>query len=188
MGKLVYSIIVSLDGYIEDSGGNFDWGEPNEDAHRFFNELESNTALTLYGRKMYETMSVWEHFGKQEGLPDYIMDFARIWKAGRKIVFSTTLESVGTSNTTLRHSFAASEIAALKEGTQGDIGIGGAGIASSALAMGLLDEVCLFVFPVLVGGGKKWITGDRLNTLRLVETRQFDGGVLMLRYRISHAA
>lgn len=186
MGKLMYSMNVSLDGFIEDAEGRLDWGDPDEELHRYFNEMESNSELALYGRRLYETMSVWEHFGEREVLPGYVMDYARIWKAERKIVFSSTLDSVGTSNTTLRRAFVASEIRALKEDTSGDIGIGGAGIASSALSMGLLDEIRLFIVPALVGGGKKWISGDRLRGLRLVETRRFGGGVLMVRYEVAN--
>ncbi len=187
MGKLVYSMIVSLDGYIEDSGGNFNWAEPGEDLHSYINELEANTEILLYGRNLYETMSVWEDFGNQEQLPDYIRDYSRIWKSKQKIVFSTSLDTCVTSSTILKKEFVASEIRKIKEDAKGDISIGGAALASSALAFNLIDEIILFIVPVIIGSGKKWIKDVNMGGLQLVETKSFENNVLMVRYLILHS-
>jgi len=184
MGTLTYSMITSLDGYIEDDKGNFDWAEPGPDLHRYFNDLESKTELMMYGRNMYRIMSYWEHIYNLEQQPDYIRDYARIWKSKQKIVFSTSMDAVATSGTVLKKEFLAPEIIAIKEKTQGIISIGGAGIASSAIGMGLVDEIHAFVFPVLLGSGKKWISGVPLTKLRFLGMEALYGGVVMMRYRV----
>jgi dihydrofolate reductase len=175
---------VSLDGYIEDENGSFDWSEPQEELHNFFKSMEEHTPLTLYGRKLYETMAVWETMDFGENLPEYIQDFGRVWRKAKKIVYSRTLTSVTTGNTSLRHEFDPAEVQQLKSETGGDIGIGGAELASAAMAIGLVDEVNLFVHPVVVGGGKPAFRQGLTVRLRLGESRQFDGGIVMLRYSV----
>jgi len=184
MGRLLYSMIVSLDGYIEDSNGNFDWGEPGEDLHTYINDLESRTEILMYGRNLYEVMSVWERMENLEVQPDYIKDYSRIWKRKQKMVFSKSLESCTTDSTILKKDFIASEIKMIKKNTKGDISIGGAALASSALAMNLIDEIILFILPVIIGSGKKWIKDVNMNGLQLVETKSFENNELMVRYQI----
>lgn len=186
MSKLVYSMIVSLDGYIEDSNGKFNWGEPEEDLHTYINDLESRTEILMYGRNLYDVMSVWEHMDFLEEQPAYIKNYASIWKTKQKIVFSKSLDSCTTSSTVLKKDFVASEIQKIKKNTRGDISIGGAALASSALALNLVDEMILFMVPVILGSGKKWIKDVSMNGLQLVETKSFKNDVLMVRYQIPH--
>jgi dihydrofolate reductase len=175
---------VSLDGYIEDEHGAFDWSEPEEELHNFFKSMEENTPVTLYGRKLYETMAVWETMDFGDELPEYIQDFGRVWRMGEKIVYSRTLTTVTTSKTTLRKEFDPIEVQRLKKDTNGDIGIGGAELAGAAINHGLVDEVNLFVNPVVVGGGKPAFKRGLNMHLTLKETRKFDGGIVMLRYTL----
>lgn len=187
MGKLAYSMIISLDGYFEDDAGNFDWAEPEQALHEYFNVMESRAEILIYGRRMYEIMSVWENFGNREGLPAYIQDYSKIWKSKQKIVFSRTLEKVGTRNTALERDLTESVLRGIKARTSGSISIGGAEIASAALELNLVDEIYAFIMPVLVGNGKKWIEHAHLKKLDLVETRRFDGGAVMVHYAVDNA-
>jgi len=182
MGKLVYTMLISLDGYFQDSNGSFDWAEPKQDLHEYFNQMEASSELMVYGRKMYEVMTFWETVEDQEEYPTYIKEYARIWKSKQKIVFSRTLDKVSTDKTILKNDLLESELLSIKASTNGIISIGGAEIASTALKMNLVDEIYAFIFPVLIGGGRKWIDVDALKTLNLVETRQFEDGVLMVHY------
>jgi len=184
LGRLVYTANVSLDGYIEDEHGAFDWSEPQEELHNFFKSMEEHTPLTLYGRKLYETMAVWETMDFGENLPEYIQDFGRVWRKTQKIVYSRTLTSVTTTKTTLRKEFDLAEVQQLKNETDGDIGIGGAELAGAAINHRLVDEVNLFVNPVVVGGGKPAFKRGLNMQLTLEETRKFDGGIVMLRYSV----
>lgn len=184
MSRLVYTTNASLDGYIEDEHGSFDWSEPDEELHNYFKALEEHTPLTLYGRKLYETMAVWETMDFGENLPAYIQDFGRVWRKGQKIVYSRTLTSVTTGNTTLRRKFDPVEIKRLKDETSGEIGIGGAALAGAAITLGLVDEINLFVHPVVVGGGKPAFKRGLTMHLTLEETRKFAGGIVMLRYSV----
>jgi dihydrofolate reductase len=184
MGKLVYTMLISLDGYFEDSNRGFDWAEPKQDLHEYFNKMEASTEILIYGRKMYEIMTFWENLKDQDDYPDYIHDYAKIWKTKRKIVFSRTLEKVETSKTILKHDCSESELLSIKASTAGIIGIGGAEIASVALSLNLVDEIYAFIFPVLLGSGRKWITADALKRLTLIETRTFEDGVVMVRYKV----
>jgi dihydrofolate reductase len=184
LGKLVYTTNASLDGYIEDEHGSFDWSEPDEELHNFFKSMEEQTPITLYGRKLYETMAVWESDEWLKDMPAYIQDFGRVWQMGEKIVYSRTLTSVSTSKTTLRREFDPSEVERLKEETVGNIGIGGAELAGVAITHGLVDEVNLFVHPVVVGGGKPAFTRGLTMHLTLEETRRFNDGIVMLRYSV----
>ncbi len=182
MGTLVYSMLISLDGYFEDSNGNFDWAEPKRDLHEFFNMMEATTELLVYGRKMYEIMTFWENLKNQDEYPEYIRDYAKIWKSRQKIVFSRSLERVTTDKTLLKSDLSESELLSIKANTSGNISIGGGEIASAAIRMNLVDEIYAFIFPVLVGGGRKWIDVDSLKNLTLVETKPFENGVLMVHY------
>jgi len=182
MGKLVYTMLISLDGYFQDSNGSFDWAEPKQDLHEYFNKMESDLELMVYGRKMYEVMTFWEDVHKQDDYPDYIRDYARIWKSKQKIVFSRTLEHVTTGKTILKNDLTESELLGIKASTNGIISIGGADIASTAIKMNLVDEIYAFIFPVLIGGGRKWIDVNAVKNLKLIETKLFEDGVLMVHY------
>ncbi len=184
MGKLIYTTNVSLDGYIEDEHGAFDWSEPEEELHNFFKSMEEHTPLSLYGRKLYETMAVWESDEWLRDLPAYIQEFGRVWQKAEKIVYSRTLPSVITTKTTLRKEFDPVEVQKLKNDTTGDIGIGGAELAGAAIEHGLVDEVNLFIHPVVVGGGKPAFTRGLNIHLTLEETLKFKGGIVMLRYSV----
>jgi dihydrofolate reductase len=170
---LIYSAICSLDGYIEDERGNFDWAAPDDEVHEFINELERPVGTYLYGRRMYETMVAWETV---ESHP-----YAEIWRAAEKIVYSRTLESVASERTRIEREFDPEAVRRLKE--DGDVSVGGPELAAEAIRAGLVDEFHLFVVPVLVGGGKRaFAQGLRLE-LELLEERQFGSGVGYLRYR-----
>jgi dihydrofolate reductase len=181
---LVYTTNASLDGYIEDEHGSFDWSEPEEELHNFFKSMEEQTPLTLYGRKLYETMVIWESDDWLKDMPAYIQDFGHVWRKGEKIVYSRTLTAVSTSKTTLRKEFDPAEVQRFKDETDGNIGIGGAELAGVAIQHGLVDEVNLFVHPVVVGGGKPAFTRGLTMHLTLEETRRFGGGIVMLRYSV----
>ena len=184
MGRLVYAALASLDGFIADGEGDFSWAEPQEDVHRHVNSIERRNSLLLLGRKTYEILAVWDGLPGLEAMPDYVQDYASIWKGLRKLVFSRTLAATRADDAALRTSFDKAEIERLKETERGDIGIGGADLASQALALGLLDEVYLYVFPVLVGSGRRWLECRDFIRLRKAETREFGGGVVLARYEI----
>jgi dihydrofolate reductase len=182
MGLLIYSMNVSLDGFMRDASGSFDWAEPKKDVHEYINEIEMKQDVLVYGRKMYEIMSAWEDLPDLERQPGYIREYSRIWKSKKKIVFSKSLKECFTSNTYIKNDFLAVDILELKDEVPGNIGIGGADLASEALDRDLVDEVFLFVYPVLVGNGKRWIKTNLLKGLRLLEMRSFDADVAMLHY------
>jgi dihydrofolate reductase len=184
MATLVYTAITSLDGYIEDSDGNFDWAAPDAEVHAFVNDRERPAGTYLYGRRMYETMQYWE---TADSLPDssaVSLDFAKLWQAADKIVYSTTIESVGTARTRIERSFDPDAIRALKGTADRDITVGGPDLAAHAFRAGLIDEINLFVGPVVVGGGKPALPSDLLLSLELLDERRFGNGVVYLRYRI----
>lgn len=184
MGKLIYTALMSLDGYIADDVGNFDWAEPQEDVHRYINILEDKISLVLYGRKMYEILSVWENIPDIENQLDYIREYERAWKKQRKIVFSSKINTVSTSNTELRKSFDRDEIVRIKKDESGDIGIGGANLASQALDLGLVDEILIFVYPILIGKGIKWLSTIKPVQLEIKEVKEFKNGILMIHYSV----
>lgn len=183
MARLIYSAIASLDGYIEDADGNFDWYAPDEEVHSFINDLERSTGTYLFGRRMYETMLFWET-DLPAGEPQILHDYARIWQAAEKIVFSSTLEAVSSRKTRIERSFDPSAIRQLKETAAQDISIGGPNLAAHAFRAGLVDECHLFLAPITVGGGKAALPPDLRLELILLETRRFAGGVVYLRYRV----
>jgi dihydrofolate reductase len=182
MGQLIYSGIASLDGYVADRDGDFSWSEPDEEVHTFVNDLERDVGTYLFGRRMYEVMAVWETLGSGDE-PDYIKDFARLWREADKVVYSSSLATVNTARTRIERTFDPAAVRTLKDSTDRDIGIGGATLAAAALQAGLVDECQLFVNPVAVGGGLRFLP-DGLNLrLELLEEHTFGNGVVYLRYR-----
>jgi len=153
--RLIYSTIASLDGYVADTDGNFDWAAPDEEVHAFVNELERPIGTYLYGRRMYEVMAFWETEGSGPGEPPVMHDFAEIWRAAEKVVYSRTLGEVSSARTRLEREFDPSAVRELVASASRDIAIGGPGLAAEALKAGLVDECQLFVAPVLVGAGKR---------------------------------
>jgi dihydrofolate reductase len=183
MATLVYTAITSLDGYIEDSDGNFDWATPDEEVHAYINDHERPAGTYLYGRRMYETMQYWE---TADTLPDSSaesLDFAKLWQAADKVVYSTTIETVGTVKTRIERSFDPDAIRALKDTADRDITVGGPDLAAHAFRAGLVDEINLFVGPVVVGGGKPALPSDLFLSLELLDEHRFGNGVVHLRYR-----
>src|SRR5947208_328948 len=182
MAKVIYSAITSLDGYVADEAGKFDWAEPDEEVHRFVNDLERPVGTYLYGRRMYEVMAFWETVDAA-GQPPFVRDYAEIWRAADKIVYSKTLESVSSARTRIERDFDPRAVRQLKESADRDLTVGGPGLAGQALAAGLVDECQFFVAPVVVGGGTRSLPdGVRLD-LELLDERRFGSGVVYLRYR-----
>ena len=186
--KLIYVATRSLDGYIEDAQGKIDWTSPGEEGHLFVNDLLRPVCTYLYGRRMYETMQVWKEFGTSASDPPSARDFAAVWKAAEKIVYSKTLKHVSTPNTRLEQTFDVDAIREMKSRATRDIGIGGHELAAHAFQAGLVDELYLFIAPVLIGGGKtSFPEGVRVG-LELVNERRFpENGVVHLHYRVRTA-
>jgi dihydrofolate reductase len=177
---LVYSVIASLDGYTADAEGKFDWAEPDEEVFAFVNDQERGIGTYLYGRRMYETMLGWETV-PLDGQSEAFGDFAAIWRAADKVVYSTTLKDAPTARTRVERRFDPEAVRALKQ--RGDVSVGGPGLAASAIRAGLVDEYRWLVVPVLVGGGTPVFPAGVRAGLDLVEQRRFGGGVAYLRYR-----
>lgn len=183
MRKLIYSMGVSLDGFIAGPRGEIDWGAPDEERHRFHNQEVQEVGVHLCGRRLYEEMLYWETADQDPAAPEHVLEFARIWKALPKVVFSTTLEKV-EGNASLARDGAAEELARLKAQPGKDLAVGGAGLASTFVKLGLVDEYRLFVSPVVLGGGTPFFPPlDARIDLDLVETRTFGSRVVYLRYR-----
>jgi dihydrofolate reductase len=183
MGKLIYSALTSLDLYLEDEEGKFDWAVPDDEVHGFINDLERSVGTYLLGRRMYETMAVWDDFDAFEDQSRVMRDFAEIWRAADKIVYSGTLPSVSGPKTRLERHFNPEEVARMKASAERDLNIGGPGLATHAIRAGLVDELCLFLMPILVGGGKPALPDGVRSKLELVDERRFAGGTIYLRYR-----
>jgi dihydrofolate reductase len=183
MAKLIYSAITSLDGYVADENGNFDWAEPDGDVHAFVNELERPIGTYLYGRRMYEVMVAWEDPNIAAGQPSFIQDYAEIWRAADKIVYSTTLKTVSSARTRIERDFDPEAIRGLKASAERGISVGGPGLAAQAIAAGLVDEFHLFVNPIVVGGGNRSLPDHVRVTLQLLDERRFGNGVVHLHYR-----
>jgi dihydrofolate reductase len=173
VGKLSYSAIASLDGYIEDEHGKFDWAAPDDEVHAFINELERPVGTYLYGRRMYETMVAWESVDSHP--------YAEIWRAADKVVYSRTLEAVASARTRIDREFEPDAVRRLKE--EGDVSVGGPALAAEAIRAGLVDEYHLFLVPILVGGGKRALPDGVRQELELLEERRFGSGVVYVRYR-----
>jgi dihydrofolate reductase len=183
MRKLIYSMTVSLDGFIADPNGEIDWSSPDEELHRFHNQRVREIGAHLLGRRLYEVMLYWETAEENPAASDYELEFARIWKAIPRIVFSKTLEKV-EGNARLARDDVAGEVARLKQEPGKDLAVGGAGLASSLIDLGLVDEYQLFVSPVVLGGGTPFFPPlEKAINLELVETRTFDSPAVYLRYR-----
>src|SRR5262252_2530195 len=173
MAKLIYSAIASLDGYVEDEQGKFDWAAPDEEAHAFVNDIERPIGTHLYGRRMYETMVYWETASTGGDQRAVVRDFAEIWRAAEKVVYSRTLHAVSSERTRIEREFDAAAIRRLKESSRSDITIGGAELAGQAMAEGLVDECHLFLGPVLVGGGKRALPAGVHAEVELMDERRF---------------
>jgi dihydrofolate reductase len=183
VAKLVYSTIASLDGFVADAAGDFDWAAPDEEVHGFVNDMERSAGTYLYGRRLYEVMVAWETMPVADE-PPVIGDFAQIWRAAEKIVYSRTLEAVSSTRTRIERDFDPEAVRSMKASAASDITVGGPELAAQAIAAGLVDEINLFLVPVLVGGGKRALpAGVRVN-LELIDERRFRGGAVYLHYRV----
>lgn len=184
MAKLIYAAITSLDGYVADEQGTFDWAAPSEEVHTFVNDLLRPAGTHLYGRRMYEVMRAWETWGTGADEPPVVRDFATIWRAADKIVYSRTLEAVSSARTRIERTFDPEEIRRLKALTERDITVGGPELAAQAIKAGLVDECHLFVTPVLVGAGNPALPHNVRLALELLDVRRFGNGAVHLHYRI----
>ena|SRR5207253_6305890 len=182
--KLIYSAITSLDGYVADVNGNFDWAAPDEELHTFVNDLERPVGTYLYGRRMYEVMVYWEAEPPADQ-PQFVRDFAEIWRSADKIVYSKTLQTVSSARTRIERDFDPESVRQMKATAGRDLTVGGPDLADQAIRAGLVDEFQLFVAPVVIGGGKQSLPNDVRLDLELVDERRFASGVVHLRYRTS---
>jgi dihydrofolate reductase len=187
VAKLIYSAIASLDGYVVDQHGSFEWAAPDAEVHAFINDLERPIGAYLYGRRMYETMVYWETAGGSGDDSPVTRDFADIWRSADKIVFSRTLETPSSARTRIERDFDGARITQLKESSARDLTIGGAELAGQALAAGLVDECHLFLCPVIVGGGTRALPDGVRIQLELLDERRFGSGVVHLRYAVAMA-
>jgi len=184
VAKLIYTAIASLDGYVNDDSGNFDWAAPDEEVHAFVNDLERPIGTYLYGRKLYETMVAWESMDLDKQ-PSVIRDYAEIWRAADKVVFSKTLEKPASERTRIERVFDPVSIEGMKEESARDLSIGGPHLAAEAIRAGLVDEYRLFLAPVVIGGGTASLPDDVRLDLELIDERRFGSGVVHLHYRRS---
>jgi dihydrofolate reductase len=185
MPKLIYQAIASLDGYVEDEAGRFDWAAPDDEVHAFVNDLERPIGTYLYGRRMYETMVFWETVSTRADQPVVTRDFAELWRAAEKVVYSRSLETVSSARTRIERDFHPDAVRRLKETSTADITIGGAEIAGQALTLGLVDECHLFLGPIVVGAGKRALPDGLRAQLELLDEHRFRNGVVHLRYRVT---
>jgi dihydrofolate reductase len=183
MAKLIYAAITSLDGYVADEDGNFDWAAPDEEVHAFVNDLERSVGTYLYGRRMYDVMAFWETAHTLADESPVFNDFTEIWQAADKIVFSRTLESVSSSKTRIEREFDPTMVRELKASEARDISVGGPELAAVAIRAGLVDECHLLLTPILVGGGNHAFPNDVRVQLELIDERRFGNGVVHLHYR-----
>ena len=182
MSKLIYLMIMSLDGCVADENGNFDWAEPDEEVHTFVNDLERRVSTYLLGRRMYEVLVAWETMDLADQ-PPFIRDFAKIWLAADKVVYSTTLETVSSARTRIERDFDPEAVRQMKGSAERDITVGGPDLATQGFKAGLVDECHLFVAPVVVGGGIRALPNDVRLQLELLDERRFGGGFVHLHYR-----
>jgi dihydrofolate reductase len=181
---LIYSSIASLDGYVADTDGDFSWAAPDEEVHAYVNEIVRPIGTQLYGRRMYEVMSAWESLGMDDDDDPETRDFAQIWRAANKVVYSRTLRSVTTERTRLMDAFVPEEVRALVRGADRDVSIGGPTLAAAALHAGLVEELQVFLVPHVVGGGTAYLPRDVRLRLALQDERRFGNGVVFLRYGV----
>jgi dihydrofolate reductase len=182
VARLIYAAIASLDGYTADETGNFDWAAPDAELHTFVNELEREAGTYLYGRRMYETMAVWETMDVS-GEPEVMRDYAGIWRAADKVVYSRTLAAPVTPRTRIERDFDPDAVRRMKETADRALTIGGPTLAAHALAAGIVDEIGLFLVPAVVGGGTRALPGGLRADLELLDERRFAGGAVYLRYQ-----
>ncbi|HEY2792445.1 MAG TPA: dihydrofolate reductase family protein [Micromonosporaceae bacterium] len=185
MASLIYSALGSLDGYTVDRNGNFDWAAPTPEVHAFVNDMERPIGTYLYGRRMYETMVYWQTASTGDDEPAEAVDYARIWQAADKIVYSTTLDAVSSPRTRLERAFDPDAVRRLKAEADRDLSVGGPGLAAQALAAGLVDECHLYLSPIVVGGGTPALPDGLRCELDLLDQHRFGNGVMYLRYRVS---
>jgi dihydrofolate reductase len=183
MARLIYSAIMSLDGYVADANGDFDWAAPDEEVHAFVNELERPVGTYLYGRRMYETLRAWEDPPEELARSAAARDFTRIWQAADKVVYSTTLREPVTAKTRIEHDFDPDQVRKLKDAADRDLTVGGPHLGAQAIAAGLVDEYQLFLVPAIVGGGTRALPDKVRLTLTLTAQRGFASGVTYLCYR-----
>ena len=183
MAKLIYAAISSLDGYIADRDGNFDWAEPGEEVHAFVNDLQRPIGTYLYGRLMYETMVYWETAHTLAGQSPVERDFTELWQAADKIVYSRTLEDVSSAKTRIERDFDPEAVRGMKASASRDVSVAGPNLAAHAFKAGLVDECHLFVAPIVVGGGNQALPDDVRVELELLAERRFGNGMVYLRYR-----
>jgi dihydrofolate reductase len=184
MAKLIYAAIASLDGYVEDEEGRFDWAAPGDEVHAFVNDLERPIGTYLYGRRMYETMVYWETVSTTAHEPGVSSDYAAIWRAAEKIVYSRALQAVSSARTRIERQFDADAVRRLKQSSGADITVGGAELAGRAIGAGLVDECHLLLCPIAVGGGKRALPENVRAQLELLDERRFRNGVVHLHYRM----
>ena len=184
MTRLIYTAISSLDGYVEDGEGTFDWAAPDEEVHQFVNDLERPASTYLYGRRMYETMVFWETAHTLADQSPVTLDFARLWQAADKVVYSRTLETVSSARTRIERAFDPEAVRRLKATASRDLAVGGSELAAQAFRAGLVDECHLFLTPIIVGGGKRSLPDGVRMRLELLDERRFVSGVVHLRYRV----
>jgi dihydrofolate reductase len=184
--KLIYSMLMSLDGYIEDENGNFEWAAPTEEVHSYVNELASSVGTYLYGRKMYEIMVYWETAHLIPDQPKVILDWAHQWQAAQKIVYSKTLVEPRSARTKVERGFDPEAIRLLKAKSDHDLAVNGPELAAQAIKAGLVDEFQLIIFPVIVGGGKRFFPDNVRMVLKLLGEHRFGNGVVVLRYAVNN--
>ena len=182
MARLIYGAIASLDGYIADEKGNFDWAEPDEEVHAFINDLERPVGTYLYGRRMYQTLAAWETMDATPDVRAVSRDFAHIWRSADKIVYSTTLPGVSTPRTRLERAFEPDAVRRMKADAERDMVVGGPDLAAHAIRAGLVDVYQFFLTPIVVGGGKRVLPDGWRQALDLVEQRRFDNGMVYVQY------
>jgi dihydrofolate reductase len=184
MARLLYMAITSLDGYVADEAGSYDWAMPDDEVFGFVNDFERPVGTYLYGRRLYQEMTGWETMDANPGLAPLVLDFARIWQAADKVVYSRSLEAVSTARTRLERDFDPGSVRQMKARSDRDITVGGPALAAEAIRAGLADEIHLVICPVVVGSGKRALPGDVRLRLELLDERRFGNGVVHLRYRV----
>jgi dihydrofolate reductase len=183
MANLIYTTIASVDGYIADEDGRFDWAKPEEEVHTFINDLERAVGTYLLGRRMYEVLAYWEDPPALDEQPSFVQEFAEMWQAAEKVVYSKTLETAPTARTRIERDFDPEAIRQLKAQSDRDLAVGGPELAAQAIGAGLVDDYQMFVVPVVVGAGKQSLPRDVRIELELLDERRFQNGTVFLHYR-----
>jgi dihydrofolate reductase len=185
VARLTYAAIASLDGYVADTQGGFGWAAPDEEVHAFVNELQRPIGTYLYGRRLYDVMAPWETMGVDPDEPEVVRDFAQVWRAAEKVVYSSTLTAPTTPRTRLERSFDPAAVRRLVDESPAEVSVGGAQLAGQALHAGLVDECHLFVVPAIIGGGTHWLPSDLRVDLELLAEHRFGNGTVHLHYRLA---